>query len=838
MDHRSAEIGKLAHNVYIATKFSFTNEIENICSEVGGNPEKVMSVIWADRKVKSKVHLIPNKGLYSGSCVPKDRHELIPASSKSLLFKAVEEVKNNYMEVKGKKVSIVTIIPTKNRPEKLYKALHSVSFQEKQPERVLIISESTPDNYEKETVIVGGFSDSLDVSIYRNTRSENLSGAINTALIRFLSEGFSPEDTYISILDDDDTWNQKYLKSCYHKVMETGSDWIISGIMRFESIGQGVPMNLPREITTDVFFAGNPNIQGSNLFIRFSRMLEAGSFDEKMVSTTDRDMCIRLTMLPSISYEIIDEHMVNHYALDDPSRLSSPKTRQKREGLEYFYHKYSPLMSSEIEERFLSRCKNLFGIEISDSIQDKTINRLDRYEGQRQEFDIIIGFSAKRSDSTNMLLSDLRNITIKGCKFTRVLIIDDLNDGTKSLLSIAAGYESVLPIKVITRKEIEEKYARNSFGFDTVCCDGQGISSIRTALQHYLYWEAQGLSNPAIWILDDDDRLEFFDNERNIKRINPDTLIADFSFLKNNGFDFAVGPITGDPPIPAMSIVRTQLLDLFYNLIKDERRPTRLNRYRVESDPDYYYDYSDLHYTHLENPLWTNEVSKSDLIEMFLGISHGKSTTRPCFLNDQISAYVEHGFPLIRGGNSVVFNPDCLRLFHTISPMTNNIRWKRGDSMWSLFSMLSGGFKVGKMITGVRHERTESNGAILSETVLLSDFWGSSLIKALHEFYKTTGRNGCSFSSSDVEWIIKKFDEFLEHRLSIFTFNAYRIRGLSRMLRNVSYPMPDSLQHIMDNIDLKYSTENSKRIVRDARNVEYGKLKLFLKNYNNIFEEL
>ncbi len=92
MDYRSAEIGKLAHNAYIATKVSFTNEIENICRETGGNPESVMSVIWADRRVKSREHLKPYLGPYNGKCVPKDTRELINSSSNAVLLQAVEEV--------------------------------------------------------------------------------------------------------------------------------------------------------------------------------------------------------------------------------------------------------------------------------------------------------------------------------------------------------------------------------------------------------------------------------------------------------------------------------------------------------------------------------------------------------------------------------------------------------------------------------------------------------------------------------------------------------------------------------------------------------------------------
>jgi len=92
MTFREAEIGKLAHNAFIATKVSFTNEIERICREQGADPEEVMSVVGADRRVGSREHLHPGLGPYEGSCVPKDTRELRLVASNPVLLAAVETV--------------------------------------------------------------------------------------------------------------------------------------------------------------------------------------------------------------------------------------------------------------------------------------------------------------------------------------------------------------------------------------------------------------------------------------------------------------------------------------------------------------------------------------------------------------------------------------------------------------------------------------------------------------------------------------------------------------------------------------------------------------------------
>ncbi|HEV2317513.1 MAG TPA: hypothetical protein VGV89_08085 [Thermoplasmata archaeon] len=92
MTFRDAELGKLAHNAFIATKVSFTNEIERICREQGADPEEVMSVVAADRRVGSSDHLRPGLGPYEGSCVPKDTRELRFVAANPVLLAAVEAV--------------------------------------------------------------------------------------------------------------------------------------------------------------------------------------------------------------------------------------------------------------------------------------------------------------------------------------------------------------------------------------------------------------------------------------------------------------------------------------------------------------------------------------------------------------------------------------------------------------------------------------------------------------------------------------------------------------------------------------------------------------------------
>lgn len=72
MSHLEAELGKLAHNAYIATKVTFTVEIERLAKTFGADPIPIMETVWRDRRVLNPAHLTPNKGGFAGKCVPKD----------------------------------------------------------------------------------------------------------------------------------------------------------------------------------------------------------------------------------------------------------------------------------------------------------------------------------------------------------------------------------------------------------------------------------------------------------------------------------------------------------------------------------------------------------------------------------------------------------------------------------------------------------------------------------------------------------------------------------------------------------------------------------------------
>lgn len=366
-DYRTAEVGKLAHNAFIATKVTFTNEIEKVSLQLGADPHEVMAIVSADRRVLSDAHLRVGRGPYGGKCVPKDTEELAAAGTPharvlSTIVTARKLDPRPSQPALGP--TIVVVIPTRDRAEKLSRALASVAAQVRPPDEVIVVSDSRDDQDCLTHDVIVGFEKRIPVREVRNDRTPNISGALNTGLSLLRSSRWTPTQTFVALLDDDDWWDRWYLDNVATYAIEVEGDWIVSGLIRHERDGRGDPQPIPSRLSVADFLVSNPNVQGSSLFVRFSRLLEAGGFDESLPSTTDRDICIRLLKLPGIRYEVLRNHLVHHDASPDPSRLSTPGSRLKRAGLTAFYRKYSVEMTPEQREAFCERARCLFSVEI------------------------------------------------------------------------------------------------------------------------------------------------------------------------------------------------------------------------------------------------------------------------------------------------------------------------------------------------------------------------------------------------------------------------------------------------------------------------------------------
>lgn len=733
--------------------------------------------------------------------------------------------------------NIAVIIATKNRPKSFNESLSSVLTQNRLPDIVLVVSDCNDTNYPLTENIVRETGESVDIRLLKNLRSRNLSGAINTGLAYLISENFTPENCFVAILDDDDFWEDNYLNECIAIAERDNSDWVVSGLIRHEQKwDDGILLRIPKTLSVDDFYVGNPHIQGSNLFVRLSRLLNAGGYDEALDSTTDRDICIRLLELPGIRLYILDRYMVHHYALSDSRRLSTPGSQKKIRGLTAFYNKYGPLMNDVQRETFKVRAREMFNCSIESVEPPKPIIPVvDSVSLPKRP--ILVGFIATRIDSTRSLIDDLSKLD-SGAGLIRVLITDNTGS-SEQLCSLAEDikYASLRPI-VMTA----EKIARNSdaglYGahLESDECR-KGIASGRTVLHHHLHSIARNLPGCVVWVLDDDVRLHYMDTSETEHSADMAQLQSAISGLIDRGVGIGIGRVVNDPPLPVLSMIRTQLLDLHYNIMRFKRCNTStenlagLNAFSIYQNRDYYYDYSESWFAHLETPFWYR-FSWECMMREISDIEYGRAVFRPIRINGDNT-----GKPaIVRGGNTIVTDIECLRNFPNTSPVMSGVPFRRGDTLWTILSRQIGGTIIREFPVPVSQVRTEENHKRLCLDTLLSDFYGSAFVKALDEFYywkKETGdtlssRLRLELSDSDIAWIIERFDKHLDRRLTSFVMGWYRISELIEILDGSPYHEVKSLVHKVSTV---FNTKNVERFLLDARTGDRSDIASFLRNF-------
>ena len=254
-----------------------------------------------------------------------------------------------------RKEKIIALITTFNRPELLRsRALHSVKEQTLCPDAIVLVDNSEDKSTQRRNK--QNFHDIFPKGIYlENDGHPSAAGTWNCGL-DYIARNYP--NSWTAILDDDDEWLEHHLEECSnhmysHDVILGGIGTLVDGVLIEERIHE--------TIVVDEIFATNPGWQGSNTFIRTEVIINAGSFDESLLCTHDRDLAIRVLSMPGVRIVGTGKVSVNYYLDNDRESLTLSESKGKHTGLLQFYVKHQHLMDEENRKDFISRSK-FFGL--------------------------------------------------------------------------------------------------------------------------------------------------------------------------------------------------------------------------------------------------------------------------------------------------------------------------------------------------------------------------------------------------------------------------------------------------------------------------------------------
>lgn len=633
-------------------------------------------------------------------------------------------------------------------------------------------------------------------------RTRGVSGSFNSAIDLLMARGVDAESVFVAFLDDDDSWSPEYLEICLNAACDRDLDMVATGIHRFEAVdGHPQICEAPDALRAHDFLVGNPGIQGSNLFIRLSSVLEAGGFDESLPSTTDRDLCIRLADIGSIRYGRVRGHFVNHYAEPDRPRLSSAGSPYKLDGLSAFWRKYSGRMSAEQKRECIARATALFhwtppGVSSTD---DSLLPHSDATHSGKAPthatFPLFVGVVSSDPVTLEPLVRGLAELGATD-SIDRVLLLVLDNGCALDHLGriIRDAREAGLEAIVIDIERQREDTGKGCFGSDfSVRPIGQvGIPQARTMLQRYLGALMASEAGSIGWVLDDDMRL--------------DSRMASFvSWLpafKDHGIDVLIGTCEGASPNPPLHGLRVHLVDLLHNIHWLNNLPPHspLPDRTVENSalrsryPDYYYDLSRKHTAHLEMPHWLEPAFPGELVSeaytrlsaSALGILSGRPLTRPLVVYDPPDPVASAHDSVNRAGCTFILNHRALCLTPNTMPQVHGCDARRSDMIWAIVNRYYRSMTIKAVGVPICHVGRVPATPILDVQKIRSDLIGSTLVAGLTDFLSLYPHHRLHFTHADAQEVCRLANRFLRQRLQLLTQSFYRMAGLREALRRLA----------------------------------------------------
>lgn len=707
---------------------------------------------------------------------------------------------------------IAAVIATHNRPNLLaQRSLKSITKQTRPPDMLVVVDDSDPDMRHSNRKAVCNLGGTKTDTVYmQNNRTPGAAGAWNTAL-SYLYD-VSPS-CFVAILDDDDSWDAEYLRQCEEAVLGNNLDMVSAGIIYHEYANQKT-YDPPDHMVVRDLLVRNTHIQGSNIFARLCKLLHAGGFDEALVSTTDRDICIRLADIRTVRYGALKRPLVHHYADSDRPRLSTPNSEAKHRGLDYFYGKHKNRMPPDIKSAFMQRSFRLFGWNTQKSKTPLPVMSQKSTCSVDGHLDLTVG-AVTSPDVTlveRLLDSLIRTLGSREDVTLKVVLLENGGHGAacRDALQKAVQLAQHRGLDVVIKTLEQQAADAKSFHMCGQQRAGRkSIAQSRTMLQRYLYLEALQRTGTVVWILDDDIVLEGLTyGDEGLTGARDIDYKSHILRLKETDADVILCKETGDPPLPAPSCIRTQLVDLYHNLLCFANMdPGDLYCNRVHENRasrlchrDYYYDLSGVGTDHLELPFWyetrkenlTVGEAFSEMVSRLPDILDGIQVFRPL-------TYVEHMDVLSnvdpstsRGPSTIIFDIGALRDFPNVTLSVDGTDMRRSDMMWSLLNRFVSGRNIARAQIPIRQIRRPTDGYNMDFEVIFQDILGHALYSSIQDVLKMQLRDTRDIiqyndilRDHQIKEIIKLNKRYIHERVHSFELNCMRVMGLVSALQHI-----------------------------------------------------
>lgn len=261
---------------------------------------------------------------------------------------------------------VIVLMATTPRYEYLtFISIPSVVSQSQLPAAVIVVADRRAlsiDEQQSLQLMLGN----IPLITLQNRLLPGAAGSWNTG-IDYIAQHFN--QSYIAIIDDDDSWQAEHLASCLQSSQNGNADIVLSGINVVKD-GITVSTNVPVNICAEDFLVGNPGWQGSNTFIAAEVAKAVGGFTNGLISSNDRDFAIRLLAEKRFSVSYTGKATVNWACGLSASALSAPGSVQKRKGCAQFLQLHGHRMSLQQRQQYFQRIEKLFRLSEHDILTE------------------------------------------------------------------------------------------------------------------------------------------------------------------------------------------------------------------------------------------------------------------------------------------------------------------------------------------------------------------------------------------------------------------------------------------------------------------------------------